>query len=319
MKNRIFVSGASGVVGYGILKSLESSDYKLYSSSIYPESIANYLSQEFALAPATNEENYSLWLNSFLRSNQIDLAFAGIDIDMHYWSENRALFDNNNCKVVLNNKDIINLCQDKWLFYKRLEQTNCAKYLISTTIESNYKTLIDQLGEVLIVKPRKGFGSKGVNLVKSEKEFRAVSFDPKKLIVQPRVGNDQEEYTIAAFGDGLGSYFNMFSMKRKLATGGYTEEAQVVQNDVFEEAVSIFCDELKPIGPTNFQFRLENGIPKLLEINPRLSSSSSIRAKFGYNEAEMCVDFFLKEKSPRLGNVKKGKAMRYIDERIILE
>jgi len=319
MKSNVFVSGASGVVGYGILKSLRSREYKIYSSSIYPESIANYLSQHFALAPRTDVDNYSHWLSSFLEKNQINLAFAGIDLDMYYWSENRAVFASANCKLALNQADLIDLCKDKWYFHQQLKETACNPFLIPTTIENDYEKLLQFSGNSLIVKPRRGFGSKGVHLVKSEAEFKSTAFDPKESIVQPRVGDDQEEYTVAAFGDGLGGYFSMFSMKRKLASGGYTEEAQVVDNDQFEEAVSVFCNELKPIGPTNFQFRLENQIPKLLEINPRLSSSSSIRAKFGYNEAEMCIDFFLREKKPSLGKLRRGRAMRYIEEIIIEE
>jgi carbamoyl-phosphate synthase large subunit len=57
--------------------------------------------------------------------------------------------------------------------------------------------------------------------------------------------------------------------------------------------------------------------PKLLEINPRISSASSIRAAFGYNESEMSVDYFLRsirpdklDKAPLMGR----KAIRYTED-----
>ena len=71
---------------------------------------------------------------------------------------------------------------------------------------------------------------------------------------------------------------------------------------------------LKPEGPVNFQFRFENGEYYLLEINPRISSSTSIRTAFGYNEAEMCMEWYLEHNAPANRNIKQGMALRYIDE-----
>ena len=60
-----------------------------------------------------------------------------------------------------------------------------------------------------------------------------------------------------------------------------------------KEAIKNLCEIFNPFGPTNFQFRYHEGNLKLLEINPRISSSTSIRMKFGYNESLMAVEYFL--------------------------
>jgi carbamoyl-phosphate synthase large subunit len=65
-------------------------------------------------------------------------------------------------------------------------------------------------------------------------------------------------------------------------------------------------------GPTNFQFRIANGKPMLLEINPRISSATSIRAAFGFNEAAMCVDHYLHGKKIRQPPLRSGTAVRYL-------
>jgi carbamoyl-phosphate synthase large subunit len=70
----------------------------------------------------------------------------------------------------------------------------------------------------------------------------------------------------------------------------------------------------RPAGPTNYQFRVENGIPYLLEINPRISSSTSLRTSFGYNEAAMSIDFFVLGKRPAPPIVKSGRAWRYSED-----
>jgi carbamoyl-phosphate synthase large subunit len=71
---------------------------------------------------------------------------------------------------------------------------------------------------------------------------------------------------------------------------------------------------ISPVGPTNFQFRKQDGILKLLEINPGFHLPTSIRAAFGYNESLMAVEYFLENKKPTQPVIRKGKAVRYVDD-----
>jgi carbamoyl-phosphate synthase large subunit len=85
------------------------------------------------------------------------------------------------------------------------------------------------------------------------------------------------------------------------------------------DTIKELCGLFKPVGPTNFQFRKQDGILKLLEINPRISSSTSIRTGFGYNESLMAVEYFLENKTPVQPVIKKGKAIRYTEDLFIYE
>jgi len=53
---------------------------------------------------------------------------------------------------------------------------------------------------------------------------------------------------------------------------------------------------------------------KLLEINPRISSSTSIRSLLGYNESKMAVEYFLENKMIEQPDLKQGKVIRYIED-----
>jgi carbamoyl-phosphate synthase large subunit len=108
-------------------------------------------------------------------------------------------------------------------------------------------------------------------------------------------------------------------MKRSLSKDGFTEKAEITNNNIIELEVEKLCKIFKPIGPTNFQFRKQNEQFKLLEINPRISSSTSIRSKFGYNESEMSVQYFVKNISPKQPLIRHGKAIRYIEDYIVYE
>ena len=49
------------------------------------------------------------------------------------------------------------------------------------------------------------------------------------------------------------------------------------------------AERLQAYGPANFQFRLDEGIPRIFEINSRFSGTTPLRARSGFNEVEMSV------------------------------
>ena len=119
---------------------------------------------------------------------------------------------------------------------------------------------------------------------------------------------------MSAFCDGHGGYSAFMALRRKLSKDGFTEKAEVVDQAEFSEAITDLCRAFAPIGPTNFQFRKTDHGLKLLEINPRISSSTSIRAAFGYNEALMAVDMAVENRMPVQPDIKRGRAVRYTED-----
>ncbi|MCF6297744.1 MAG: ATP-grasp domain-containing protein, partial [Flavobacteriaceae bacterium] len=175
-----------------------------------------------------------------------------------------------------------------------------------------------EFGVPMIVKPREGSGSEGVVKILNENKFNEYAENlGNELLVQPLLGNDDEEYTTSAFCDGFGGYSAIISLKRRLSKQGITESAEVVVESEIEKCVGELCKILKPIGPTNFQFRKHLGKFYLLEVNPRISSATSIRKAFGYNESKMVIEYYLDGKIPKQPIIKLGKAIRYIEDYII--
>lgn len=313
---KILVSGASSIVGLGILKSLKKTkkEYKIIGTTCFDDTVVPAFCDVFEKAPLTNDQNYIDWLLAIIKKHDIDLIIPGIDADMYKWSENRDEIEKGKLKLLINKDDIITLCKDKWSFFEKLVK-DVEEYIIPSSLSNDFEALKKKYGIPMLLKPRHGFGSKGIVKIFDKETFLQNKDEiGKNLLVQPLIGNDDEEYTTSAFCDGEGGYFACMSLKRKLSKDGYTEMAEVVDIPGVEKVISSFCEILKPIGPTNFQFRLYNGRLKLLEINPRISSSTSIRSSFGYNESLMAVDYFLDNLKPTKPNLKKGRAVRYIED-----
>jgi carbamoyl-phosphate synthase large subunit len=320
MKN-ILVSGASGIIGYGILNSLKNSkeDLRLIGTTIYKDSPAECFCDVFELAKPTNDAGYIDWLTNIIKKHNIDLIIPGIEADMYKWVSNIDEIEKTGAKIVLNNTDLIGICNDKWVFYEHLKAHNSI-YAIDTVLNNNYEEIVTTFGLPFLLKPRCGHGSKGIVRVDSAETFLKHSANiGEQLMVQPIVGNDEEEYTTSAFCDGKGGFYCFMTLRRKLSKDGFTEKAEVVDLDGIEKVLAELCQIFKPVGPTNFQFRRHNGVLKLLEINPRISSSTSIRAKFGYNESLFSVQYFLEGRVPQQPVIRKGKAIRYIEDFITYE
>ncbi|RXT50656.1 ATP-grasp domain-containing protein [Bradyrhizobium betae] len=317
----ILVSGAAGIVGYGILRSLKSSNrpMKLVGTSIYTDSVAPGFCDVFERVPRTDAPDYLDQLVALLRKHQVDVAIPGIDADMYTWADRLAEIESTGTKVVINSPDLIARCSDKWAFYQRQLELKLP-YAIPSYLDMDFDFLTETCGLPFLLKPRRGFGSKGIVAVATAEQFAGIDPATKAtLMAQPIVGRDDEEFTVSAFCDGLGSYSAIMALRRKLSREGFTEKAEVVDEAEFSEAVRDLCRGFSPVGPTNFQFRETDHGLRLLEINPRISSSTSIRAAFGYNEALMAVELAIENRMPRQPDIKRGRAVRYTEDHIFYE
>jgi carbamoyl-phosphate synthase large subunit len=304
----ILVSGASGIVGYGILKSLHLSGHTLIGTTIYKDSVAPAFCDILEIAPLTSEPGYVDWLCNLIQKRKIDMAIPGIEADMYKWNENRDKF-----VALLNNPDLVALCQDKWVFYTKIKENSLS---IDSRIDGSFEEIKEEYGLPFLLKPRRGYSSKGIVIVDSEEVFELNKAKYSTILMaQPIVGSAEEEYTASAFFDKSHNMCSYMTLKRKLSKEGFTDRAQTVDIPAIKEAI-LELAFLKPVGPTNFQFRVHKGQLKLLEINPRISSSTSIRAVFGYNEAVMSVEYFLNGKVPTQPNTTSGTAVRYVEEQI---
>ena len=318
---RILVSGASGIVGYGILRSLRRvrRPWSLIGTSIYEDSVAQGFCDIFERAPPTGDEAYMDWLLHTIKKHQVELIVPGIEIDLYKWADNVSTIESSGAAALLNTPALIKLCKDKWEFYEALRATAlpCA---IESSLGDDFDHLKSRFGLPFLLKPRRGFGSKGLVRVDGPETFAKHRGDVGRLLMaQPIVGSDNEEFTTAAFGDGSGGFFATMTLKRLLSKDGFTDKAEVVATDEFVDTTAALCQQFRPTGPTNFQFRkCVDGI-KLLEINPRISSSTSIRAAFGYNESAMAVEQLLEGRAPHQPAVARGRAVRYVDEHIFYE
>lgn len=318
----VMVTGVGAIMGYGLLKSLRAADplVRLVGTDIYDDAVGRGWCDAFEQAPLTAAPGYSQWLGDTVAKHKVDLLIPGIEQDIHWLSDNRPLLATFACQVVLNNQNLIDLSRDKWAMDQALVALGDASR-IPSLLSGDFHSLKTALGLPFLLKPRRSYASKGLVWVRQESDFTPhAAMLGDYLMAQPIIGSAADEFTVAAFGDGRGGTGPTIAFQRSLASDGSTAKARVYQEDSLDQTVVGLCKAFKPVGPTNLQFR--RGSDKswsLLEINPRISSTSSIRRAFGYNEAAMCLDHYLDNKTLHQPTIRSGFAVRYIEDFIVYD
>ncbi|MCL1829968.1 MAG: ATP-grasp domain-containing protein [Oscillospiraceae bacterium] len=319
-KYRILVTAVGAIVGYGIISALRDSGYdiEIIGCDIYEEAVGRYFADDFVVSSPAADPFYPEFLKNLIDEKQIDLVLFGIEQEISSVYMNMEKFEGYLSRLVINNPDIIPLCDDKWQTYMWLNEHNLEQYAIDSVINGNFEDISDRFGTPFLIKPRISRGSKGIVSISAAFDF---DYHKAKLgsnfMAQPIVSDQANEYTVGLFGLGDGSYINEIYLRRTLSQEGATAKAWTVEDTELKAAVEAITAVLKPEGPTNYQFRKQQEKVFLLEINPRISSSVSIRSKFSYNEAKMSIEYYLEGKRPDRVEVKKGKAIRYISDLVL--
>ena len=318
-KYNILITGVGAIIGYGLINSLRKSKYDVHivGMDIYNDAYGKNICDEFIQAIPAADETYPDFIKNIIEEKSIDLVMFGTEQEIHRLVNEKESLGNCYEKLVINNKNIIDLSNDKWETYLFQESNNINA--IPTYIEGTYNELKEKLGSPFLLKPRKSYASKGIEKIHNKEEFE---FYKKRVaeqfMVQKIIGDVEHEYTAAVFGFGNGESTRPIMMKRKLSQEGATAKAWVIWDEILMENIKELVRLLRPVGPTNFQFRYDNGTYYLLETNPRISSSTSLRTAFGYNEAEMCIEYFVEHKKPEDRKIKEGHAVRYIADYVTI-
>jgi len=314
-KYNVLVTGIGAIIGYGIVRSLRQCRYdvNIVGMDVYPDAVGRRWCDAFLQAVWASDPGYCDFVADMIERYRIDLVFPGLEPEIYKLSDGREHFKGDFSKIILNNKALIDISRDKWRLYEYLRQHSVRS--IRTFVTGEYDLIARELNLPFLLKPRRSSASKGIVTVECREDF---DYWKKKLgdnfMVQGIIGDDEHEYTVGVFGLGDGTFSQSIAFSRKLSREGSTVKARTVEIAALDEEVRRLTALFKPVGPTNFQFRRHQEDYLLLEVNPRFSSSLSLRTAFGFNEPEMCIEYFGEKRMPRPASITEGTAVRYIED-----
>jgi len=315
----VLITGMGGALGISFLKALRMSSFpcQVFGTDVEPLAVGLHMCDAAYILPdsRTEPDTYLAKLVELCRAQKIRILFAGSEVEMRLLARHKKRLEKESGAVMLvNGAQVTETACDKWKTAQFLQKKGLpVPDSVLPERQQDLARLIERHGYPLIVKPRSSYGSQGLYLVPGERELNAALVLVKKAIVQEYLTPDDQEYTVGVFMDQKSRPLGSIIFRRWLG-GGLTHRAIVVKNPVIEHTARQAAAAFKAVGPINVQLRLTARGPVIFEVNPRMSSSTVMRAYFGFNEPELAIRQFVLGEQITPPRVKEGIAMRYWEE-----
>lgn len=326
MKTNILVTGTGSLIGQAIIKSINRSAFSdhvcLIGCDYFDNTVGSFWCERNYLLPdlldLAKAEDWKETIKEVILKESIKVIFIGVDFELTYFADiKEELQREYDCIVIVSDKKVIQIGNDKYLTYRFLKENGL---MAPSTV------LIDECDKLdmdfpVIIKPRNGARSRGVELIKDKESLmqRKGELKGKGYIIQQAIGSMDTEYTCGILYWN-GKFVDSIILKRILKEGNTAfAEYNGNREKKIVEYIRQIGDKLKPNGSCNLQLRTDDeGDPYLFEVNPRFSGTTYIRALFGYNEVEYVIRRAIGAKPIEL-SPKEGRVYRYYEERFIGE
>ena len=327
MKKNILVTGAGALLGQGILRLLQISDFskKIFTADPDSRSSGHWLGDYAITVPKVSDSNFMESIKQIVLEHKIDAILVGTDVELPIFSRYKEEFlKQYNCKVVVSSEEVVNIANDKFLTADFLKNNNFPyPYSVMANDMEQLNDIEEKLGFPLFAKPFDGARSLGIKKIENHEELMEI-YDPNSnLVVQQFLSESEGEYTSGCTVIN-GKCKAIVTLKRDLRDGNTYRTYRNDETSKYDDYIIPIAEKLNPDGPVNFQFRIFNGKPVIFEINGRFSGTTPLRYFYGYNEVEALLKYYLfgeEIKKPTLNN---GVVLRtwsdlFIDEKELKE
>ncbi|WP_027624886.1 ATP-grasp domain-containing protein [Clostridium lundense] len=290
----VLVTGTSSYgVGEGLIKIISLSRYRnsirLIVASNSDLIAYKDLADKYYVLPSAKSNIYLEALMELIIREKIDVLIPGSEAEMEVISRNKCHFKDVDAWV--NDYNLIKLFNNKSNANEFLSKNNI---YVPCTFE---KIEEDKLKYPLIIKPTQGKSSENIYVARNATQLESVinlfkSYN-RKFIIQEYI-EEGEEYTISLINLN-NKDVKVLIMKRILCKGA-TQYAYIEENYIIKEIALKIHNLIKNELIINIQILKKDDKYFVLEINPRFSGSSPMRAMLGFNEFDIIFSFkYLKQ------------------------
>ncbi|MDP3994141.1 MAG: ATP-grasp domain-containing protein [bacterium] len=316
----VLVTAIGGDLGQGVLKSLRLLKYKprIVGTDITPTAPGLFLADKgYVVEPVTNEKKFLWQIVKICRKEKIDIVFVCFEKEQFLIAAHLGdLALQTKAYFLVQPYSVLKMCQNKLKLYRFLARHGVRIPATAATKPEAGK-LIRKFAFPLVIKSRRGSGSRSFRLINSKREFGWWWRNTEYPILQEHIANrNGDEFTVGVFLDKKARALGSIAMKRELK-GGVTIHAIVDEFPRIEALAAGTAEAIGAIGPCNVQIRMDkNNQPCIIEVNARISGTAIFRSKLGFNEAGAAIDYFMFNKRPQL-RTRKAVVMKIWDELII--
>ncbi|HQE50090.1 MAG TPA: ATP-grasp domain-containing protein [Fervidobacterium sp.] len=305
----VLIPGAGGAAGIGAIKSLRLAHYsgKVISTDINPLSAGLYLADRGYIVPAADDSRFMSSIVEIIHNDDIEVILPTSGFDIVPYSQNKEELRNLGVVPVISDYSAIESCTNKLKFYSLLKNHFELPYTSPEISEIN--------DFPCIVKPIYGKGSRNVFLCSDLHELTQITSKYDGMLVQEYLPG--KEYTVDVMSDLEGHALFAIPRERIEVKSGICSKGQVVKSKELIRTSMDLVNYLGLIGPSCVQMKLDShGLPKILEVNPRMGGATIMATYAGANFPKIVVDL-VKGEDVALPTIREITVVRYYDEVVL--
>jgi carbamoyl-phosphate synthase large subunit len=284
---RVLVTGVGGTLGQGIVKALCLADMPLEISGCdaMQDSVGAAFVKIFHQVPLAIDPSYIEILDAICEKNGYSAVLPSTEQEISILSRTASPPRLPSGAVVI--------CHDAQFFNSFSDKLSCARALAQAvnvgrfadgTDAGDVERLVADAGFPLVVKPRRGSGSRSLRIVSNVESLQKALADVPVPFVQEHFPDDLGEFSAGIFT--CEDFDSVLTFRRELCGEGCSMKAET-SDDL---AVADYCTRIgramRLRGAANVQVRKACFGVRLLEVNARFSSLVAARAAAGFRDAE---------------------------------
>lgn len=287
MKN-ILISGLGGSL-FPFLHDTLKDQYNLFYVDSNKTLSTVYANLNFFPAPLVDAPEYFSFIRGIIDQEKIDIYIPLIDEEIV--GAIKTFSAKGNKPIVLSpDIEFCKLCLDK---FKLMKALSLAEISTIDTYLPHY--LPKEFKYPVFIKPRQGRGSRDIRVIHSQDQLKAFlilndHYSDQDMMVQEYIQG--QEYTVGVLTNNKNDLITICS-KKVLQKKGITLSAVTENNPTINRTVEQIVDKFQPKGPFNVQlFLTKDDQVKIIEINPRFSTTSILSGRAGINKIKLYIDHF---------------------------
>ena len=291
-KYNILITGCGGDIGQSIAKILLKSELtkNLFGIDISDKNAAQFIYPNFSIGLPYSHPNYLNGLESFIKTNNIDLVIPIAEPELRFFFNQNLLESIGGAKILSASALALEIGFDK---LKTAEFLKNEKLPYPKTFIAKSLKFVDTYP--IILKSRTGSGSKEIHKINTPEEFlfhtKNISDD---FVFQEFISDEDGEFTCCVFRSASDEIRTQI-FKREL-TGGYSGYGQVIKNKKITILLENISNKINLKGSINVQLRIKNNTPYVFEINPRFSITILFRHLFGFEDLIWSIEDLMHHK-----------------------
>lgn len=256
--------------------------------------------------PAVYDDKYIATTLEICNRHNINAIISLNDLELPILAANRQKFEKKRVKVIVSSTNVIDICFDKFKTAQYIESIGLNSPKTFINLEKSIEAINNGILKFpLVLKPRWGSGSIGIEFVNTKDELKETyanllkkikktilsnaSKGDKYILIQEKI--EGQEYGLDVMNDLIGNH-RAVSVKKKLSMrAGETDKAQIIDNQNLREIGRILGQNLHHIGNLDVDILEKNGNFYVLELNPRFGGGFPFSYEAGVNFPRAIIEW----------------------------